>query len=911
MKIVLRLLLLCMIVIAAVITFLLTPTGLRVSVDLATKLLPGEIHYQKVSGVVIGPLTFYGLRYQNSNQTIAIHELRVNWSPLDLLKNKLHITALHAQDLQIITTHDAVTQWDDATIKQLITQLTILFKKNTLPFNLVLDNAAFDHIQLIDKPTHTQMDFQKITLQTHTTQQQWHTTLIAIMQKPNPFQLRFQLHGKPTHYALQFSLTGNHTQFSVIGNGDSHAFTLQTTQSTLLGGSLHATLKTQWNKHRTTAWQGTLNANAIHFAMINPEWDNKISAQIHSIGDHTNSLSTNTDAKIQTRDGQLHFVIQHQNTWHIHWHLQLNALSTFFSQTKGELSSDGKINGDLSNPTFTINVTGKIHAQELEKMKHIKMVLSGNAKQQTLTAFIHFPHKKTNFKITGYIDRKTWHGTLQQLTVLFDDRYLWQLTKPTSLIASSDTMDIHYFCLAAKNTGSICLQAQNVQKKINAQLQLDLHRFDWLRAFTKDITVPGGQLQMNMQMNGTLKKPHLTGDLKFMNGSIFIPAANITLKNITAAIFNKKNLVTIRGQAFSANQPVNLQGSLDLSKPYFSANALLTMNHFLLLNTDQYVAYVTSQLKATIEKNNIFITGAIHIPKGSVRQNDFKTTTTLPADDIVYTGTMVHPPKPFWLIHTNVAVTMDDIHLAAFNADAQLQGNLQLFQEPLQNMFATGDIVVRKGTYSVVGQTLQIAPNSSLSYHHNLIDNPVLNLKASKTIQSVGGIGASNFSERELMVGIEIHGPIRALKITFFSNRGNLSQADILSYILLGYGNDSDTPGNTSFLLRALAAVNISSQGLLGKQNIASQIQSGLGLSEMGVESETSTDTLGNPLNRQSAFVVGKHLTRKLYVRYSIGMIDPVNVFELRYLLDKNWAVQTDSSTLGNGADVLYTFQKN
>lgn len=134
-----------------------------------------------------------------------------------------------------------------------------------------------------------------------------------------------------------------------------------------------------------------------------------------------------------------------------------------------------------------------------------------------------------------------------------------------------------------------------------------------------------------------------------------------------------------------------------------------------------------------------------------------------------------------------------------------------------------------------------------------------------------------------------------------------MSQANILSYLLLGYSNSSSTAGNTDLLIRALGAIDLKSQGLLGKENIASQIKSGLGLNELGVESETTVDALGNPLDKQSAFVVGKSLSRHFYVRYSFGLLTPVNVFELRYLFNENWAIQTDSSSLGNGADILYT----
>ena len=97
----------------------------------------------------------------------------------------------------------------------------------------------------------------------------------------------------------------------------------------------------------------------------------------------------------------------------------------------------------------------------------------------------------------------------------------------------------------------------------------------------------------------------------------------------------------------------------------------------------------------------------------------------------------------------------------------------------------------------------------------------------------------------------------------------------------------------------------------MGKQNIASQIQNGLGLNELGVESETTVDEVGTPLSSQSAFVVGKRLARHFYVRYSVGLLDPVSVFQIRYMFAKNWTLQADSSTLGNGMDVLYTINKD
>jgi translocation and assembly module TamB len=467
--------------------------------------------------------------------------------------------------------------------------------------------------------------------------------------------------------------------------------------------------------------------------------------------------------------------------------------------------------------------------------------------------------------------------------------------------------------LSSPQAGNLCLHAKWDDKKIVGNIDLHITRFGFLKAWSKDFDITGGQLLANLKLGGAINQPSVTGSINLNQGSIVIPKANLTLNNISASITHDQNQLDFKAQAYSHNQPIHLQGSLHLAQSDVVGQATLTSNNALIIDTDQFKAFASANLNATMKNAAIFITGTIHIPTANIKPNDFQAATTLPDNDIVYTGVIIHPPESMWSIHSNVLVTMGNhVHLHVTGIDAMLGGQVQITREPRHEYFGTGSIFVRNGIYKVYGQTLTIAPNSSMNFENSLLNNPSLNLKASKIVHAVTSTELSSFSERKLTVGIELRGTIKMPKITFFSNR-DLPQTDILSYLLLGYASSSDAPGNTDLLLRALAAVDITSQGLLGKENIAEQLQSSLGLSEMGVESETTTDTLGNPLNQQSAFVVGKHLTKKLYVRYSIGILDPVNVVELRYLLSKRWMVQMDSSTLGNdtGADVLYRIEKN
>jgi translocation and assembly module TamB len=53
--------------------------------------------------------------------------------------------------------------------------------------------------------------------------------------------------------------------------------------------------------------------------------------------------------------------------------------------------------------------------------------------------------------------------------------------------------------------------------------------------------------------------------------------------------------------------------------------------------------------------------------------------------------------------------------------------------------------------------------------------------------------------------------------------------------------------------------------------------------------------------------VVGKAIRPRLYVSYTVGLLDPMNMFRVRYQLSRRFAVQTQTNTQGDtGGDILY-----
>lgn len=844
MKTIIRSIILFFIILAALLTFLLTPMGLKTSVALTSYFLPGKLTYQKISGVLIGPITVDDLRYDDAHQTILIHQLQMNWLPTALLHQQFHISTLQINGLHIINKREAF-QFSMNHVKKIIDTV-----KTALSFSHAQINQAiiknFDIESVADKQS---FHFDALYFHSLPTKTTWNTDFFATLNKPQLLTVAMQLHGSQNHYALKFSVQGKQTNWLLLGVGDNNTLSFTTPNTQFLNGVLDANLQT--TSEQGWKWTGKIEAKNLNFSNLNPAWER--------------SMNFKMTGSAQQKNTQAY-------------------------------------------PTFDVQMSSHLNQHK----QKIAITLSGTTEKQSLQAHIRLHHSAIDLHAAGFFNQQNqWVGTVDQLNIGIKHATAWRLQKTVALSASMHAFSASPLCLQSSDLGLFCVDAKWANQKIDLKAEMDVTHFKWLQAWTHFVKIPQGKLTANLSIAGDVANPNFFGTLNLTNGNLFFPQLNVTLNNVHASVSGNHQLLNFSAQALSSHQPITAKGSMRFNQNDFQAQGTIIANNALILNSNEFTITATPRLNIAIQNKNLTITGNILIPKAIVHSNDYHALHTLPAGDIVYIGNVLPPPKPFWNVSTNVLVTLGNAvrieNLSGFSAS--LGGSVRLLQTNNSEMLGLGRVFAHTGLYYIYGQALTLSPNSYVEYTNSPLDNPALNLKASKEIQSLRS--GSNFMQNNLMVGIELQGTVHSPKITFFSNRSSLSQADILSYILLGYDTSSSpVPGNADILLRALSAVKLTSQGLLGKQNLATQIQSGLGLSELGVESETTVDTQGNTLDRQSAFVVGKNFTRRLYARYSIGILNPVNVFELRYLIDRQWAVQADSSTLGNGADVLYTISK-
>jgi len=477
--------------------------------------------------------------------------------------------------------------------------------------------------------------------------------------------------------------------------------------------------------------------------------------------------------------------------------------------------------------------------------------------------------------------------------------------------------------LSKNNTINIALSLPHLlsvpkDQTISGQIRANLTNLNLLSNIIPDVAKPSGTLKANLSIHGTFNRPRISGNLSFHNGRLALTRLGIEFTQINIDLSSDKSGINYIAKAYSKDKPIQIKGRSEWTSKGLKSDFTVEANNALIMNTSEYIIYASPKLQFHIVGMKLHMHGDINIPKGLIQPYTFHNVEALPTHQIVYIGKPPEKSSRGWKIFAKVNITLGkDVTVNTSGLHADITGQVTLIGNPKQTTLANGRINITKGKYTTYGKTLKIQPSSFIQFINSPASNPSLNIRAIKEISVTEGMSKHQLGTSNIIVGVFLTGTFQHLKIKLFSIPATLSQADILSYLVLGYSSSANTgsssSANIALLLEAASSLQLGGKGA-GIGGAVSQIKQGLALTELGVESQALVDAIGNPVGQETAFVIGKHLTRRIYIRYSIGLgqgpFAPVNIFQLRYLLGKSWALQTDSSSLGNGIDILYTIGK-
>ncbi|MEH6471448.1 MAG: translocation/assembly module TamB domain-containing protein [Halopseudomonas sp.] len=421
------------------------------------------------------------------------------------------------------------------------------------------------------------------------------------------------------------------------------------------------------------------------------------------------------------------------------------------------------------------------------------------------------------------------------------------------------------------------------QSPIKGQLDLQVEELAIISQLFPELSQVKGHIDGKLELSGELQSPRIIGHLELNNAEMEIPALGTRLESVEIKLDSQAEhpeTMTFRGQAHSGSGALQLDGQLQLSNQQLDLQ--LSGQNFEAIATDTATIQVSPQLTLSLSPELSRLSGQVTIPWARLTPPDLSNAVSSSRD-----AKILQQQRQAKAIASTFEADLDlilgdDVQAKGFGFEGNLKGKIRLQEDSIRATRASGDIEIESGIYEIYGQELNIE-RGRFVYTGGAVDNPGLDLKVLREIDTV-------------KVGATIGGDLREPKIQLLSEP-TMPDASVLSYLLLGRAPGNTESNEQTMMLRAALAL-----GAGGSNKLAERLTSTLRLDELKIDTGNEAE--------DAALYIGKYLSPKIYVRYGVGLMVPDNSLFLRYTLDEQWKLESQSSSEKSGTDVFYTLER-
>ncbi|MEK7990180.1 MAG: translocation/assembly module TamB domain-containing protein [Thiotrichaceae bacterium] len=441
-------------------------------------------------------------------------------------------------------------------------------------------------------------------------------------------------------------------------------------------------------------------------------------------------------------------------------------------------------------------------------------------------------------------------------------------------------------------------------QRINAQINAKFGDISILPTFVEQAENVKGEVLMQANIKGTVKKPQINGELKVVDGAADLPDFGLELRDLNVTVKDDgKDKLNIDAKVSSGKGQLALTGDafLPIGRDW-AADLKLKGENFTAIDQTEVYALISPDMTITANPKKLHVAGTVTIPTAHITPPEASASAIKVTKDIVIVNPKNPKPEPKpkskggLEVSSDVTVVLgDDVKFEGLGFKSNFAGNLTVNSEGNKLPVGTGEIRIVNGRYKAYGQDLSIDDGRVL-YSGGRLDNPGLDIRA---FRKIGGDVVSNGARSDgVIAGIYINGTAQNIKLDLYS-QPTLDQSNILSYIVLGRpaNQAASGEGGQAALIAAAATLPFAKSDGLVKD-----LGDSFGLDEAGISTDDGIEA--------AALTLGKYLTPDLYVSYGIGLFDAQNILKMRYQLTKRWTIQTSQSGSDSGVDFNYTLER-
>lgn len=429
---------------------------------------------------------------------------------------------------------------------------------------------------------------------------------------------------------------------------------------------------------------------------------------------------------------------------------------------------------------------------------------------------------------------------------------------------------------------ALTINDPRTQRSLNGRIDLqhlELAGFAWL---VDGLDALSGQINGNINIDGTAAAPQLHGKLFLQNGIAAWGPLGAPFRDIHADFTFDNNSAKLGGW-FALGQgggdidgDANWEGNGD----NWQARLAVIAGGLSAMPLPRSTVVFSPHAELTAKPGEAHINGYVDVASADIVLKQLPPNTTNVSQDAEIIGATAEDE---WKIWADLGLNLGDkFHFTGFGADVNLSGRLQAVKKPGDNLHVTGEVKVPNGRYRAYGQRLVVRKGSFIFYGPQ--DNPDLNLEAVREMPP----GVTD------VVGLRVIGSLKTPEALLFSEP-SMPDSDIAYYLLTGRKPAAGT--NTGGYSASGALLSL---GLAGSEDKAGKLAQKFGINDLQLgTSETSTGT--------EAEVSGQ-LGQNLSVRYGRSLGQRNNSISFQYRLTPKLMIETISG-IEDALDLLYSFE--
>ncbi|MFP4080085.1 MAG: translocation/assembly module TamB domain-containing protein [Ectothiorhodospira sp.] len=427
---------------------------------------------------------------------------------------------------------------------------------------------------------------------------------------------------------------------------------------------------------------------------------------------------------------------------------------------------------------------------------------------------------------------------------------------------------------------------QDGDTALEGDARLTLDDLSWLDPLIPQVQDLEGRVQGDLDIGGTLRTPRLDGQLRLADGTVFLPEAGITLRAIQMDVYNEgQDRLRLAGRLRSGEGALTLEGEVRRAEDGPPPVTLQIQGEdFQALRRPDVQATLSPDLNATVIGRRVIVTGDVNVPRARVELVELPPqAVAVSGDEVIVQEEEETSGDPILMV-VRVGVALgEDVRIRGYGLDARLAGELEVQQNPGLPTRLLGEIRIPEGRYKAYGQDLTV--ERGLLLFQGPPENPGLDLRAVRRIPA-----------HEVEVGLEMGGTLEQPRSRVFSDPP-MEETEALAFLVTGRPLSGAGEGDGNAIASAITLYGIERGAF-----ITDRLGSELGLDEFTVDTETGLD--------EAALMMGKQLSPRLFLRYSVGLFDRVNTVLLRYALTQHLSLETRSSSEAQGMDLIYRLER-